>query len=67
MSKRGVPCGGTDAEAIDSVAAIEFATTIDDHFDRLEWLKMWLKGEWRQMREEWPEFDAGHWQSQVPV
>jgi hypothetical protein len=65
MSRSGAACGGTPAEAIDSAAAIEFACTIEDHFDRLEWLKMWVHGEWRQMRAEYPEFEAGHWQGTV--
>lgn len=41
---------------LDAVKAIEFAVgKIDDHFDRLEFLRLWLLGEWGELHEGWPE------------
>ncbi|AWV18770.1 hypothetical protein A3862_27195 [Methylobacterium sp. XJLW] len=35
-----------------AIAAIKFALTIDDHYDRLDFLRDWIKGD----VSEWPEF-----------
>lgn len=38
----------------DAVQAIEFAVTIDDHFDRLQFLQDWIEGagdQWEQFKE----------------
>lgn len=35
---------------MNAVEAIKFAITIDDHFDRLQFLEDWMVGDY------WPEF-----------
>jgi hypothetical protein len=45
---------------ISAVDAITFAVEkIDDHYDRLDFLRMWLHREWEEMREWWPEVFVG--------
>jgi hypothetical protein len=41
---------------LDATATIVFAVEkIEDHFERLEFLKLWLHGQWGEMRSQWPE------------
>ena len=46
----GVPFWSKECE--DAVKAIQFAIDIEDHWDRLEFLKSWNEGD----VSEWPEF-----------
>lgn len=39
----------------DPLRAIEFAMTVDDHYDRMEFLKSWNEGAF----DEWPEYLDG--------
>lgn len=53
--------GNELANAISAVDCIMFGVTIDDHFDRLEWMQAWIEGRWGEMRRNYPEYAAGKW------
>ncbi|WP_047308811.1 hypothetical protein [Rhodopseudomonas palustris] len=45
---------------ISATQAIVFAVEkIEDHFDRLGFLRAWMHGEWTALRDEWPEAFTG--------
>jgi len=45
---------------ISAESAITFAVEkIADHYDRFDFLRMWARNEWEEMREWWPEAFAG--------
>ena len=45
-------------ESISPTKAIQFALSIDDHYDMREFLRMWTEGQWRELRKQWPTIDT---------
>ncbi len=45
---------------ISATQAIVYAVEkIEDHYDRLEFLKLWMHGQWQELRDNWPEAWTG--------
>lgn len=53
-----------EAAAISAADAIMFSLTLNDHFERTDWLNGWVHGEWRVMRKDFPEFALNKWRTQ---
>lgn len=47
--------------AVSGTDAILFSVTIDDHDARLDWLNMWIHGQWSEMHRDYPEFLTDEW------
>lgn len=51
-------------KAIDDISATDailFSLRIDDHYNRLYWLQMWVEGSYAEMHKEWPDFKRVDW------